>query len=151
MRLFVRLAVLTPLLATLMMGAAACNNNTTTTTPTTPTTGFTVTETFTGTVTTNGATSFFFSVTGGGTVTLTLTSETDATNSGATVPPIGISLGTWNGTACSVQNGTFIDSATQGASVTATSTGAGTLCTRVYDSATRITTPVAFTLKVDHP
>jgi hypothetical protein len=67
------------------------------------------------------------------------------------VPAIGVSIGTWNGTACSVQNGTFIDNATQGAVIVGTVTGAGTLCTRVYDPATRITTPVAFTLKVDHP
>jgi len=150
MRSFVRFAVLAPLFAAMAMGAAACDN-TTTTTPTTPTSGFTVTETFTGTVTTNGATSFFFAVTGGGAVTMTLTSATDSTNSGATVPTIGISLGTWNGTACSVQNGTFIDNASQGAVVVATATGAGTLCARVYDAASRITTPVAFTLKVDHP
>jgi hypothetical protein len=80
-----------------------------------------------------------------------LSSVSDATGAGAAVPAIGISLGVWNGTACSVQSGTFIDKATPGAVINATSTGAGTLCARVYDSATLVTTPVAFTLKVDHP
>src|SRR6476646_4658634 len=107
MRSFVHLAGLAALLAAIATGVSGCNNDTTTNTPTTPSTSFTVTETFTGTVTTNGATAFFFSVQSGGTVNITLTSVSDATGAGATVPAIGVSLGTWNGTACSVQNGIF--------------------------------------------
>jgi hypothetical protein len=83
--LLLSLAVLT--------AAAACDDNTLVST--TPTPIVTTSETFTGTLTKNGAVTHQFSVSSRGNVTATLT-KIDP-DSGMT---IGVSLGTWNGTSC---------------------------------------------------
>jgi len=144
------------LLAATVATGAACNNNSTdtsstSTTTTSPSTAFTVTETFSGTLTTNSAQSYSFSASTSGTVYLTLTTLTDAVNSGTTTPPVGISMGTWNGTACAVQTGIFSDEAGAGASIGGTVPSAGTLCVRIYDSRSRVTDPLNYTLTVTHP
>ena len=79
-----------------------------------------------------------------GTVTATLTTlAPDST------VQIGLSLGTWNGSACSVQ----IDnaSATQGAVISGTVSGAINLCVRIYDAAAKLTGPETYTITVVHP
>ena len=139
------------LTAAATMGAAGCDdsNTTTTTGGTTTPTGFTVTETFTGTLEKNGAQSYSFSTSAAGTVYVTLTTLSDPL--GTTVPAVGLSLGTWNGTSCSVQTGIFTDSASTNASIAGTVTGTGFLCTRVYDPATRVGNPLSYTITVVHP
>jgi len=134
------------LLLTLATTLAGCgsSNNTTVTTPTTTTTTPTVTETFTGTLNMNGGATFPFTATAAGTITLTLTSV-----SGDATLPIGLSLGTWTGSACQIVIAN--DAATQTAVVTGTVTSAASLCARVYDPAARVTTPVNFTVTIAHP
>jgi hypothetical protein len=133
------------LLAVVSAGAAGCNdnnNNTTVTpTPTPPTT--TVTEVFSGSLSTNGASTYPFSATAGGTVTVTLTTlSPDATL------PVGLSLGTWTGSACQVVIAN--DSAAQAAAISGTVTSAASLCVRVYDVG-KVTSPVDYTVTVVHP
>ena len=137
-------------LTSALAAGAGCSSTATPTTPTSPI-GFTSTETFTGTLTTNGAQSFSFNVTTAGTVTVTLTSLADIPNTSVTPPEVGLSMGTWNGTACSVQTGIFTDNASQGASVSGNVGGAGALCARIYDPASRVTDPLAYTITVTHP
>lgn len=120
---------------------SACGNSTTSPTTTT-TTSTTVTDTFSGTLTRNGASSYAFSVSSAGLVYATLTSVADST---ATV---GLSLGTWTGTSCTVVLSN--DQAIQGTTVTGSVTGIGTLCARVYDVG-RSTAPLDYQVTVVHP
>ena len=138
-------AMRAPLLAALLAtGAAACESNNPTT-PDPPTTPSTTTETFSGSLNPNGAASFPFTVAAAGTITVTLTTVApDAT------VPIGLSLGTWNGTLCSVGSGLFNDNALQGAFVTGSASSLGSLCARVYDSG-KVTGAMTYSLTVVHP
>src|SRR6185436_8860426 len=89
-----------------------CGDDDTITSPTEPTLPTTVTETFSGTVTRNGATSHPF-VSRGGTVTATIT-----TLSPDSAAVVGLTLGTWNGADC--QSVISNDRATQGVTVLGT-------------------------------
>jgi hypothetical protein len=156
MRLSVRRSFVPFLLAAALATGSACNNDTTSTadtstTTTSPSTAFTVTDTFSGSLTTNGASSYSFTVQAAGTVFLTLTTLTDSVDSGITPPAVGISLGTWNGTACAVQTGIFTDNAGAGASIAGSVPGAGVLCARIYDPASRVTDALNYTMTVTHP
>ena len=133
------------LLLALATSLGGCNNNSTspsTTTTTVPSTA-TTTETFTGTLHLNGAETFPFTATAGGTVVITLTTIPDGT------PPIGMSLGTWTGSACQV----VIDNsnAAKSAIITGTVTSAASLCARVYDAHGTIVNAADFTITVGHP
>jgi hypothetical protein len=133
------------LLAALATGAAGCSDDTPTTptTPTTPGTPLTFTETFTGAINTNGAATSPFTAKTGGTVTATLTTVTpDAT------VVVGMSLGTWTGTACQVVISN--DSAVQGAAISGTVTSAASLCVRIYDVG-KVATPLNYTISVVRP
>lgn len=124
--------------------AAGCGNNAQT--PTTPTeTVTTVTDTFTGTLTRNGATSHPFPVvsTAGGDVTASLKALSP---DGAAV--VGMSLGTWNGTAC--QAVLSNDRATVASALLGRATSAGTLCVRIFDVGT-LTEPQDYEVEVVHP
>jgi hypothetical protein len=120
---------------------ASCGDNKTPTEPTpTPTP---VTESFSGQLTANGATTHTFTTASSGTVTGTVTAlEPDDTL------VFSIALGTWNGTNCTlvVTN----DAATKSAIVSGTVTGATTLCLRVADVG-KVTTPATYTVEVVHP
>ncbi len=133
------------LLGMLATGAAACNNNDTITTPTSTTTTTTptmVTEPlFTGRLGPNGAATYPFTATTGGTVTATLTALT----SGAAV---GLSIGTWTGSACQIVIAN--DNAAQAAAISGTVTAAASLCVRVYDAG-RLTAPADFSVTIVHP
>lgn len=128
----------------LALAAAGCGDDSTPTSPTTSPNS--VTETFSGTLSANGAASHVFSATGAGTVTLTLTSV--SLESGATPPVVGISLGGVNSLACTAV--VSKDQARQGDSVAGTTAG-GTLCARVFDAYGVVTDPVSYTLTVVHP
>ena len=119
--------------------SSACSN--TPTTPTTPTTT-TVTDTFSGTLSRNGASSYAFSVSAAGFVYATLTTVADSTT------VVGLSLGTWTGTSCTVVLSN--DQAVQGTTVTGSVTGIGTLCARVYDVG-KVASPLDYQITVVHP
>ena len=140
-----RRSVLPVLFATALLAtSAACGDNSNPTIPTpTPTPG--VTDTFPGTITTNGAMTFTFPVATGGFVTATLTSiGPDSTTL------IGMSIGTFNAGVCTVGPGLFSDKTAQGSSIIASVSAPGTLCLRVYDAGT-ITGQTTFSIDVAHP
>jgi hypothetical protein len=119
---------------------AACGSSSTPTTPTNP-----ITETFTGTITQNSATTVTFSTTTSGTVIATLTSLTPL----ATVQ-IGFALGTWDGTACQVV--LVNPTGTTGSQLQASASTKGNYCVHLYDTGNiAADTPVAYTLTVVHP
>jgi hypothetical protein len=122
--------------------AAACDDDITTT-PITPT--IPKTETFSGVVTQNGATTHNFDVGAAGAVSATLKSiGTDNTL------VVSFSLGTWTGSACSIVLAN--DAATGGAVLTGTMTGLGTLCARVGDVGNVAAgNGAAYTIEVVHP
>jgi hypothetical protein len=121
------------------LSAAGCGNDSTT--PTSPTPPETFTDTFTGTLNRNGASTHQFSVAAAGAVYATLTSVSD------TSIAVGFSLGAWNGSACTaiISN----DQAVQGSAVTGQATNVGTLCARIYDVG-RISSPVDYQITVVH-
>lgn len=133
------LRVFIPLLVSVM--AAACGDDDVTT-PTGPTAPATVTETFSGTLDRNGATTHSFT-TDGGTVTATLTTVSPDSET-----VVGVSLGTWNGLACQIVIAN--DRATQGTVVIALASGSGNLCVRVYD-ATGLIQATSYEVQVVHP
>jgi len=104
-----------------------------------------VTETFTGTLTRNGATAHQFPInfSSGGTVTATLKNlSPDATTI------VGFSMGTWNGTGCQavISN----DRATVAGAITGLATTSGALCVRIFDVGTLID-PQDYEIEVVHP
>ncbi len=109
--------------AALILSTVACSDDT----PTTPTTPApeAVTDTFTGTLTRNGAANYGFSVSASGTVTATISSLSDSSTK------VGLSLGLWNGTACAI----VVDNsaAVLGTNLYGQATGVGNLCVRIYD------------------
>ena len=133
------------LLGVLAMSGAACSDDTTDPTPTNPTPsnpGTTVTEPpFTGTLRMNGAATYPFTATAGGTITATLTTLSGSEN-------IGLSIGTWTGAACQVVIAN--DNAAQAATISGTVTAAASLCVRVYDPG-RLTAPADFNVTIVHP
>jgi hypothetical protein len=127
----------------LALGQAACSDDTNPSTPTTPTPN-PVTETFTGTLTLNGAVTHPFSVTRGGSVRATIVSL--APDAAVT---IGFSLGTWNGSSC--QTVISNDAATVGTAILGTADREGRLCVRVYDAAGTLPQPTDYELTVERP
>ena len=121
--------------------AAGCDN--TLDNPVTPTTPVTVTDTFSNTLTKNGAIVHTFSVSSAGAVVATLTTLSDTTMT------VGLDLGTFNGISCAAQITNA--AAGPGISVTGVVSGIGSLCVRVYDSAGKLTNPVDYTVTVTHP
>ncbi len=120
---------------------AACSDDPTT--PTNPTPAPTVTETFSGTVNRNGAVTHNFTTEASGTTTATLT----------TLGPdsaliIGMSLGTSNGSTCTLV--ITKDNATQGTVVTGGVSSLGSLCVRIYDVG-NIVDPITYEITVVHP
>jgi hypothetical protein len=109
-----------------LLAATACSSSPATTT-TTPTNTTPITETFpAASVSTNGAVTFTFAVSVAGPVSATLlTVSPDSTI------VMGLALGTWNGTACTVAF--HNDNAMQGTTIAGNISAAGNLCVRVYD------------------
>lgn len=124
------------------IGAMACEDTPVPTQPT-PETPVTVTDTFNGSLTPNGAATFTFTVAAAGNVTATLTTlQPNATTA------IGLSLGTWSGVAC--QEVLSKDDAVQGSSIIGAVSTPTTICVRVRDVG-KLTAPLTFTLTVLHP
>ena len=126
-----------------MAALAGCGDDS----PTTPSNPNQTTETFEGTLTTNGAATHQFSSAGSGTVTATLTNI--STESGTVAPVVGLSVGSFALNACSaaVSN----DLAFTGTVVTGSASAALRLCVRIYDAQGRITETVKYTITVQHP
>lgn len=124
------------------LGAAACGSNTPTT-PTTPTTPVTVTDTFAGTLTPNGAASYTFTTATSGQVTATI--ATLAPNSTLVV---GLALGTWSGNACQIVLSK--DSASQFSFIVGQASQANTFCVRIYDVG-NVVDPSTYEIQVNHP
>jgi hypothetical protein len=119
---------------------AACGSSSTPSTPTEP--PVSVTETFTGTLTVNGAITYPFVVQQTGTVTATLDSL--APDASAT---IGLMIGTWNGAECAP--GIPNDAAVVSTTVTGNANGTGNFCARVYDVG-KLSAPTDFSVSIVH-
>jgi hypothetical protein len=128
----------------LVLLTTACSSNNPTTTTPTPTTPTTVTDTFTGTLTKNGAQQYPFAVPAAGTVTASL-----ATISPDSAIILGLALGTWNGTSCALI--LTDDTATQGTVITGNVSAPGNLCVRVSDSQGNVVNPETYTVNANHP
>ena len=101
------------------------------------------TETFSGTLTPNGGTTYLFTAFAAGTITAAYTAlGTDNT------PVIGLAMGTWSGSACTLVMAN--DGAIVGIPISANVSAAASLCVRVYD-ARGLTDPIAYTVQVTHP
>jgi hypothetical protein len=124
------------------LAQTACSESINPSLPTDP--GNPVTETFTGTLTRNGADTRPFSVSRSGSVTASI-----ATLAPDNTVTIGLSLGTWNGTSCATVIAN--DSATVGTSVVGAADREGRLCVRVYDADGTLPQPTDFELTVVHP
>jgi len=103
----------------------------------------TLTDTFSGTLTLNGAATFSFTVGGAGNITAQLTTlNPDSTR------PVGISLGTWNGSICQIilRN----DNSVQGSQVVGTASTIGSFCVSIYDAAGTVVGPQTYAIDVFH-
>jgi hypothetical protein len=132
-------------LAAFLVVAAGCGDDDAPTTPTQPTSPAAVTDSFTGTVRTNGAETHPFPVHDRGTVTATLKTlvPDDAV--------IGLSLGTWNDFASTCQITLANDKAMQGTVVSGLASSLGNLCLRVYDAAGSLTQATTYEVEIVHP
>lgn len=131
------------LLLTAAVVAAGCDNDIENAPgPTEP--NPTVTDTFTGTINTNGATTHQFVVLASGDVTARLVEITPDP-----AVKVGFVLGTWSGTNC--QATIFKDEAAQGEALIGRVTGQGILCVRVHDPNGKLTAPLNYSLTVQHP
>jgi len=101
-------------------------------------------DTFSGVLTLNGAIVHPFETSTIGSINATLTSlSPDGTK------PIGLSLGTWNGSICQI----VLDnpSATQWSIVPGQTSSSGSFCLRFYDAAGTVTDPQTYIVDVEHP
>ena len=131
-------------LVALAIAASACGGSDTTATTPAPTTT-SVTDTFTGTLTLNGAVTYSFTVVAVGTINVQLTSLLPDS-----AMPVGISIGTWNGSICTVPPGTFNDQSIQGSVVVGQTQTVGDFCVRIYDAAGTVATPQTYVIEVSH-
>ena len=130
------------LLMAAVLSTTACGSDTPTTTPT-PTPPPAITETFSSSINRNGAATHIFVAQASGSVTATLT-----TLAPEGTEAIGMSLGTWNGTACSISIANT--NAAQGAVVLGVATSAGNLCVFVQDVG-KIANAASYEITVVHP
>ena len=137
------------LVGVVALSTSACSDNTLSQLASaSQTTPQTFTDTYTGTLSQNGAFTHIFTIQTLGSVTVSIISL--APNS---TQIVGLSLGVWNGTACSTSpqtGGSAVDAATTGSSITLNATAAGNLCARLYDVGF-ITQPVIYTMQITHP
>jgi hypothetical protein len=132
-------------LVALAIAAGGCggSSDTTATTPAPATTS--VIDTFTGTLTLHGAATYSFTVVAVGTINVQLTSLLPDS-----AMPVGLSIGTWNGSICTVPPGTFNDQSIQGSVVVGQTQTVGDFCVRIYDAAGTVTTPETYVIEVSH-
>ena len=128
------------LLALALFGAACDNGDLDVTIPT-PTL---VTETFTGTVTLNGAVSHGFTAQSAGTTVAEITAIDPAGSF------VGFQMGTWSGVVCTAVLSN--DAGTLSSILSAQTQSAASLCVRLHDpNGTLTDKTVTYTVKVVHP
>ena len=133
-----------PVLVAAALATAGCSDDPITNPDQTPPTQ--VTETYSGTLTISGAVSHPIAVQTAGNVVATVIALDPVDDDTA----IGLSMGTWNGIACSVGAPTLSnDNAKVGVSLTGTATATGNYCVRVYDVG-KIKQTTAYELTVTH-
>jgi len=130
------------LLSAVLLTTAACGSDNTPVSPT-PTPPATVTETFSGSINRNGAATHTFLAQASGAVQVTLNTLTPDT-----VSAIGMSLGTWNGTACQIIIANT--NAAANAVIIGLASSAGNLCVFVQDVG-NIADSASYELTVVHP
>lgn len=128
------------LVCAIAVSAAACGDDSTT--PTSPT--VTVTEDFAGTIAPSGTNTHTFTVKATGTVSVLLTSVAPL----ATMA-IGVSLGSWDGTNCTVVAANGNARAGTSAVLSGTANPAN-FCLQVYDSG-NLSGDVTYAVQVAHP
>lgn len=126
-----------------LLSTSACGDKESTPTAPTSTAPPTITEAFSGSINRNGAATHAFLAQAAGTVTATLT-----TLSPEGTETIGLSLGTWNGTACQIVIANT--AAAQGAVILAIASSAGNLCVFVQDVG-KIAVAASYEITVVHP
>jgi len=140
--------VRTLLFAPLVVVLSACGGSTVDSVQPTPEPTV-LTVTFSGTLTRNSAYTHPFTVTDQGNVSVFLLISTDVRDPDAGGIPLGVSLGTWNGSTCAIVIAN--DQMAPGTSLplSGRATAAGNLCVRVYDVGF---VPVAanYELLIDH-
>ena len=131
-----------PLLALILAASlcAACGDDDTPTTPT-PDTPTELTETFSGTLTVNGAATHPFVVQRAGNVTAALSSL-----SPDSAAVISLALGTWNGQSCQI---IIANDAATTNSIAVGTASAGNFCVRLSDVG-RLTAPTDYSVTVRH-
>jgi hypothetical protein len=125
----------------LALASASCASDDPVDTPTEPT-AVSVTENLSESLTVNGAKTFPFIANRAGTVTAKFT----ALSPDDTIT-LGLSLGTWNGSACQIIIAN--DTAKLNVSVVGTAQQTGQFCARVYDVGL-LTAPTDFTIELTH-
>src|SRR3954465_16078295 len=130
-RLLARFITPLAIVALAALTTAACSDNTLSqlaaASQTTPNPS---TETFTGTLSQNGAFTHIFTILTLGSVTVTITNLAPNTSQ-----IVGLSLGVWTGATCSTSpqtGGSASDVASVGTTITLNATAAGNLCARLY-------------------
>jgi hypothetical protein len=126
-------------LALAVLAMSSCGDDVQTPTLPTP---VPITETFSGTLTVNGAATHPFAASTAGNLTATLSNiaPDDAT--------VGVSLGTWNGSACAILIADV--SAVKGRVVYGTVNQAGQLCVHIQDVG-RLAGAADYEIVVEHP
>jgi hypothetical protein len=125
--------------------AAACGGNDDPL-PTEPSPA-TFTEVFAGTLNPNGAATHPFGVSRSGLLTAQLTAVSHESTGADPSLVMGLSLGTWNGSACQITLAK--DDAVQNTVLTGQASQAGALCVRVYDVG-RFTENTTYEVQVVH-
>jgi hypothetical protein len=133
-------------LLVVLLAAGACGGGEDDT-PTGPPPTSTENRTFSDVLTLNGARTYTFTVTATGSITAQLTSlawEDPAITD--PVVPVGLSLGTWNGSICQI----VLDNpaTTSGQVVVGQTTALGDFCVRIYDAAGKVVKPEKFVIDV---
>jgi hypothetical protein len=103
-----------------------------------------VTDTFTGSLTLNGAATHSFLTSAAGLVTATLTAIDPAESN-----VLGFSMGTWDGVTCRVVLAN--DLAVASSTLTGTTASPASLCIRLYDLGNLKSESLAYTVQVVHP
>jgi hypothetical protein len=128
---------------TLALAQAACSEDIN---PAVPSNPDPVTEAFTGTLTQNGAVTHPFSAANSGAIRASIVSLAPDSS-----VRIGLSLGTWNGTAETCATVISNDNATLGTAIVGAADRAGRLCVRVYDAAGTLPQTTDYELTVIRP
>jgi hypothetical protein len=131
------------ILLAVALGQAACSEDINPAVPSNPNP---VTETFTGTLTQNGAVTHPFSATSSGAIQASIVSLAPDSS-----VRLGLSLGTWNGTAETCATVISNDNATVGTTIVGAADREGRLCVRVYDAAGTLPQATDYELRVVRP